>query len=1099
MIQRYLLFLALLTLATSQAGSQSIYTEFGKNRVQYHDDFENWWMYETENFITYWYGKARYVAQTVIQLAELDNDEIQNILEHRFNDKIEIIVYLDVTDLKQSNLGSEEIFASTSGQTKILGNKMFVYFDGNHQTLRERIRQGIAGVYLESMLYGSNLQEIVQNAVLLNLPDWYKEGLIAYLGEEWSPHVDSRMRDIFLSPKGKYRDFNRMARDYPALAGHSFWYFIGRSYGKSSISNLLYLTRINRNLQNAFLYVLGVEFDNVIEDWGYFFEQLYVEQPTTQNPADVGNILNVRNKRNLPLTSLALNPDGQSLVYATNNNGRVKLYLYDLNRDKSALLMKTGIRNVIQETDYNYPLVSWHPDGNILAVIFERKDVIYLSQYDLNAGVRITDPLTPEIDRVYSLDYWHADTLLLTASTDGFSDIYKYMPVTRQFERVTEDFFDDLDARVGVIAGRKGILFQSNRLSQNIEKRRLDTVLPVENFDIYFMYPEGDTWSLHNLTQTPYVNEKMPRFAGAQNVTFLTNETGIWNRKAIYNPLTLQAGDVFLTNYDRNVLGHTSTTSTSLIYEHVLIGNRHLLLANQPKPVDPDAIIEFEPVTEHDIEVPTAKEAENMDARDEVDPRYLFQSEFKQPPREEPAEVQEEETAEEAEIPQPEEEMPSVDFLASDEEREPVTYNPSRVIPYYPARAVAHRLKFKLDYVNTTMDNSLLFSTLDTYAGTKREYDNPPLGILLKANIKDLFEDYVVEGGMRFPTSFNGSEYFLFVDDKKKRIDKRYAVYRKTTIENGDAGIFGPDKNQFVIVIGQMRLSYPLDVYTSVRATGTIRNDRLIELATDATNIDIPIRDDQRFGLKLEYVYDNTVEIDINFRHGSRYKAWVEVVKKFDLNLWEKGEALTFNKGFMTVLGVDARHYQRLDKHSIFAARFMASTSFGSERNLYYLGGVENWLFSTFDNTIPVPPDKNFAYQTVAANMRGFKFNARNGSSVALINAELRIPFLRYLSKRKIKSSFLRNLQAVGFVDVGTAWHGSDPFSDENPLNTLTLTNPPTVSVDVKYFRNPIVAGYGVGMRTLLFGYFIKVDYGWGWETGHVNEPIIHFSMGTDF
>jgi hypothetical protein len=140
-----------------------------------------------------------------------------------------------------------------------------------------------------------------------------------------------------------------------------------------------------------------------------------------------------------------------------------------------------------------------------------------------------------------------------------------------------------------------------------------------------------------------------------------------------------------------------------------------------------------------------------------------------------------------------------------------------------------------------------------------------------------------------------------------------------------------------------------------------------------------------------------------------------------------------------------------------------------------------------------VPSDKNFAYQTIAANMRGFNYNARNGASVALINTELRVPFLRYFSKTKLRSSFLRNLQVVGFVDAGTAWHGTDPFSAENPLNTLTLVNPPTVKVDVTYYRNPIVVGYGFGVRTMILGYFLKLDYGWGWETRHMTIKITAF------
>ena len=135
MIYRSILFLVF-TIFSSILVSQSINTEFGKNRVQHHDDFNNWNRYETENFITYWYGKGRQIAEPVIQIAELNHDEIQNILEHRMNDKIEIIVYTDITDLKQSNIGTEELFASKAGTTTIVGSKMFVYFNGDHNNLK---------------------------------------------------------------------------------------------------------------------------------------------------------------------------------------------------------------------------------------------------------------------------------------------------------------------------------------------------------------------------------------------------------------------------------------------------------------------------------------------------------------------------------------------------------------------------------------------------------------------------------------------------------------------------------------------------------------------------------------------------------------------------------------------------------------------------------------------------------------------------------------------------------------------------------------------------------------------------------------------------
>ena len=259
--------------------AQTTQTQFGKNRVQYHQEFKEWSTYESRNFITYWYGEARFIGQSVVQMAEFDFNDIQGVLEHRMNDKIEIIVYKDLTDLKQSNIGSEEAFMNTGGQTKIVGNKMFVYFNGDHTHLRRQIREGIASVYLNAMLFGSNLQEIVQNAVMMNLPMWFKDGLIGYVGETWNTDLDNQLRDILLS--GEYKDFDEIAEVHPKLAGHALWYFISENYGVSTVSNLLYLTRINRSIDSGFLYVLGSTYRKTLESWELFFRQRYEEEVKT--------------------------------------------------------------------------------------------------------------------------------------------------------------------------------------------------------------------------------------------------------------------------------------------------------------------------------------------------------------------------------------------------------------------------------------------------------------------------------------------------------------------------------------------------------------------------------------------------------------------------------------------------------------------------------------------------------------------------------------------------------------------------------------------------------------------------------------------------
>lgn len=1147
------------------ASAQVANVEFGKNRIQYHLDYEEWSQYESQNFTTYWYGESRFIGQAVVQIAEYDFASIERILEHRMNDKIEIIVYTDLTDVKQSNIGNEEIFINVGGQTKIVGNKMFVYFNGDHNDLRRQIREGIASVYLNSMLFGSNLQEVVQNAVLLNLPLWFKDGLITFVGEEWNTTLDGQLRDLFTS--GAIKDFEDFSEKNPRLAGHSMWYFISQQFGRSTVANLIYLTRINRSVESGFLYVLGSSFTRTTESWQSYFTQRYKGEMRFTDSLAL-EPLPIKNRRNLPFTQARISPDGQRIAYATNEIGQVKVYLYELETGQKKLVLKTGSRNPFQDPDYNYPLLAWSPNNLDLAVLYETRDVPKLMLYNRGTGKKTTEDLSSQYQRVFSMDFLNSTDLVFSAAVRGFSDIFIYFTQNRQTQRITQDFWDDLDARAVKLGNTRGIIFASNRTDSLFVTERLDTILPIQPFDLFFYDLNSRGNELIRLTRTPYANEREPFGIDTAYFSYISDASGIANRYEGYLEdyihhydrivrlddgfeLTLHADSALTTkldsaamaridttwlepfwkkravtypvsNYDRNILTQHAAPSvgkllmTSLQNQQQKLFTTTLVRPEQgavelspslfrekernarerQKIQPPSPILEEKPVETPKPQpppptpVPTPTPAPDS-AKVDID-NYLFQSEFD------------------------DDELPSVLVVEEPAPAQPLKREAPRqttplglrvpqgnVTPFNPSRITPYRLKFRTDFVTTQLDNAPLFDGLNSFAGTPVDFGFLPPGILLKANFKDLLEDYELEGGIRIPTTFNGAEYFLVFKDKKKRIDKQYAVYRRALRFPGEAGFSTPiqprTENTTFLALSQWR--YPLDIFTSLRATATYRMDNTTRLATDTFSLQTPSLRENRLGLRLEYVFDNTYDMSINMKDGIRYKVFAEAVKRFDVELGDQ-PGLSFKDGFMGVVGLDARYYQRMLKHSVFALRLAGATSFGAERILYYIGGVDSWLFPRFDNNIPAPTTGNFAYQAVAPNLRGFQMNIRNGNSYLLTNAELRVALFRYFSKN-LTSNFLRNFQVVGFFDVGTAWQGKTPFTDENPLNTKIIPDPlppgTPIFVKVKYFRDPIVFGYGFGIRTLLFGYFVRVDYGWGIETREVQEPRLYFSLGTDF
>lgn len=1183
--------------------AQTSQVEFGKNRVQYHKDFDSWEQYESDNFITYWYGEGRVLGQSVVQMAEYDFGYIQKMLEHRMNEKVQLIVYRDVTDLKQSNIGSEEVFTLpgtqnlgrsasfiSATQTKFLGNKAFVYFNGDHTDLRRQVREAMASVYIEHMLYGSSVQEVVQNAVLLNLPPWFKSGLVAYLGEDWNTEKDDQLRQLLMG--GEYENFRELAAEYPQLAGHSFWHYVAENFGKPTVSNLLYLTRINRSVENGFLYVLGSNYDNILFNWGEFYRTRYAEELAGRAQPG-GTEIPIKNKRQLPITNLKISPDGTRIAYVLNEIGRYKVYLQNLQTGEREVVFKGGQRNLLQATDYNYPMLDFSPSNQELAVLYEYRDKLKLLRHDLNAGADVTEDFAVTIDRVFSMAYTDPGRMIISASARGFSDLYYYVPGQRQLQQITNDFWDDLDAVPVRIRGRNGVVFASNRTGLKLEPARLDTVLPIGDFDLFYYDLDGKPGELVRISETPFGDEKQAAPIDDMHFSFLSDVSGITNRyqahledyihhyeQTIYlsdgSEITLHADstmemldtalidsiNVFpiikeravveaVTNVNSNIEMQDASGKSPTAVELFTADASQLVrsftfdttLNVRVAPTNfrrrsYQAVGQAVPTFTNpgkargDGLIAPNKVNPNVPVKPETEEAFMFQTrfdDFVDPPTPEPEPepdnilLRNPQTTESTPAPagadstgtrpnltvvgQPRplsRSRPGSDFLRG--ERPVPELN--RTYKFLSGRVKPSRLTFRVNYVKTEADNDPLFAGLNNFSANPNGFTQQPLGILLKGNIIDLFEDYVIEGGVRVPTGFNGTEYFMTFQNRKNRLDRIASVYRRNRrLEEGFFDVLRPNAPRLVeenTLLAQYGVRYPLDVFRSLRATATVRRDRVQTLPTELAALQSKPDNQQRIGARLEYVFDNTLNLATNLRMGTRYKVFTDFYKSFNISLNGNGES-GFEPGFLGIAGFDARHYQRLDKRSILALRLAGSTNFGAQKILYYLGGADNSLINNFNSDIPTPQTGDFVFQDLANPLRGFDINIRNGGTYVLSNAEIRVPVFNYIF-HNLRSKLLRDFQLVSFFDVGTAWSGKDPFDEDNPVNITTYPDPNTpgagtvpITIRVRRFRDPIIYGYGFGARTTIFGYYLRVDYGWGVETSLRQPGKLHLSMGYDF
>jgi Tol biopolymer transport system component len=1062
--------------------------KFGKNRLQFNTFY--WKFYRFERFDVYSYEDGTELSLFVADYVEKEMERIERYFDYNFEKRLIFVTYNKMSDYRQSNIGQslvDEDNSNIGGVTRIIQNKIFVYFEGDHLKLQKEITQTISEALIQEMLYGNDFKDNFTNSTLIQIPEWYLKGLVSYATEAWNFDLENRVKDGILS--GRYEKFNQLSGPDAVIAGHSFWKYIADTYGASVIPNILYLTRINKSTNSGFLYVLGLPIKDLSYEWLGYYMNLYEPGENYGDLPAEGKVLKKAKKTRI-YNQVKISPDGNNIAFVTNELGQFRIYLYNNQTGKTKKILKKE-NKIDQITDFSYPVLAWHPSGKILAFITEEKGILRLNYYNLE-NKEFTQRILLLYEKVLDLSYSHDGLrFVISGVVNGQTDIYIHNIVSATNEQITNDLADDFNPRF--FNKSTEIVFSSNRNYDSLDPEKPEETenLPAGYNSVFsYDYTNGGK-ELKRINERNYFNYNSPSALSNNQFTYLSEESGIVNRYVAKYDSTISFIDTTthyryfsrsfpLTNYRRNIEEQDYIPSTKKYSELIFHDDRFNLYSGDLNIKDSgkneirntvfrDKFIQLK---QDEDSVKNIKKKTIL-IRDVVDNSFIsgddtFRLDFT-----------------------------SIDINNYIFEQEKLNLYNERFRENGFSMAMDTAIKtrkmyidyetsFYPDYMVNKLDFSFLNESYQAYTGGAVYY-NPGFNLLFKVGASDLFEDYRLVGGVRFATDFDSNEYLLSVENLKKRVDQQLVFHRQVFKTYTPYSYLKVFTHEFFY-----SLRYPLSQVSALKGTVSLRNDKTVYLSTDLQNLNE--KDEYRpwVGIKGEFIFDNTRTLGMNLYRGDRFKLFAEAYR--NLNGYKSG---------LYVLGADFRHYTKIHRTLILANRFATSTSFGGSPLIYYLGSVDNWLnffgkVPTFDLSVPIDRTKDYAYQTLGTNMRGFIQNVRNGNNFALVNSELRWPIFRYFANHPISSNFWNNFQAIGFFDIGTAWSGLHPWSRDNAYDKETYENGP-ITVIIDSNREPIVAGYGFGLRSQLLGYFVRADWAWGIENGIIQPRIFYLSLNLDF
>lgn len=1072
--------------------------DFGKNRVQY-QDFA-WRYLRYARFDCYYYQGGEDLAEYVGKKAALFVPEMERALEFNLENPIQFIVYKSHTDFKQSNIGiTGDESTNIGGSTRIVGNKVFVFYEGDHRLLDRQIRSGIAQIMIEEALYGGSIREMVRNSTLLHLPDWYTAGLTAYLSGGWDEHAENQTRDGVLA--GRYNNFNQLEGNEAEIAGLSIWNFIAEVYGEKVIPNIVYMTRMARNVESGFLYVLGLNLEQFTAEYLNFYKSTFQQAEEFRNEIELSEV-KFKQKKNRTYQQFKISPNGKYAAYASTELGQYRVYLLDMETKKTKQILKRD-HKIERVQDKTFPTLCWSPNSEALAFTSEYKGKLQLNFYFLSEREVSTREVF-QMDKILSMSYANDGKLMVLSGVyNGQTDLYRYYVVGNRQEKLTDDIYEDLSPRF--IANDRKIIFASNRPSDTLN---LVPARPPQRNDDIFILPLDNSGRLERITQTKEQNEALPAEYGPDKYTFISNKNGIINRFFAALDSSIASVDTTirytyftstsaLSNFNRNIKEYNVNLASDLFSITAFSGGKNRFYTGK--------LSEDQVVSLSEMKISTLKSIKQIDFDNPDSSRTVRDKKVSSSP------VDSERDAYRVLVPDtgqvqeidinnyefgdvaPRKTTPTAPSATT---KPPVTESrndstnqnqPTKsildavVVEEEKPQYRAYQINFATDQVLTQIDNTYNNQFYQLLTGP--DNINPGLSGFFKLAASDLFEDYKIMGGFRSSVNINSFDYLLTFQDLKKKSDHLYLAQRQNQLLVTETSLI-----KVITYSGFYERKYPFSEVAALKGSVRLRYDQATFLSTDQPNLMAPNFQQYQAGLKLEYVYDNTLRLGTNLLTGTRGKAWIEHYR-------EPG----VDQSQTQVVGFDVRHYEKLHRCMILATRLSGSTSWGNRRLIYYLGGVDRWIYLPgSDPATPFPNDDRFYYQALASPLRGALRNVRNGNSFAALNAEVRLPVARYFSKKPLKSAFLESFQVVGFSDVGTAWTGTSPYSDDNQFNN-TIINGNPISARIRSQREPIVAGYGFGLRGKVLGYFLRADWAWSLQDGLVTPREFYLSLSLDF
>ncbi len=1051
---------------------------FGRNKVTY-DDYD-WHYIETEHFTIYFDRESLPVAEFAAKEAERSLVLIEKDLKYTMKGRYPFVVYNSHNGFSVTNISPQEIPDGVGGFTEFAQGRIVIPYTGSYADFRHVIHHELAHeVTIELWTGGGLLGGMMAQTTSLP-PLWVVEGVAEYLSQGgWDIGADNFMRDATITGYAPPIEFIGGLFNYKG--GQSIFYMIEQTYGKEKVAEFISNFRSARSMDKALKSSIGIGAEELNDKWQLWLKrQFWNDINLYQDPEEVGKNLT---KPEEELVSFGYNlapsfsPQGDKIAYQTlSNQGTFNLHLISAIDGKDLGRLVEGERSSDFESMFLLrPGVTWSPDGKQIAFAAKSKNKNTLYTLDVRKK-KIKRRFKFDLDGLFE-PTWSPDgnRIAVVGLKNGWSDIYVVDLEDESLHRITNDPYDE--KQLDWSPDGEWIAISSDRPSTGLVfDGKKD--FPFGQYDIFVIRPDG---SEMRRVVSHEANEAHPSWGpDSQQLAFVSDRTGVGNMYIAHldsgtvHPVTnlLAGGQGVNWHYmdwsaDGKKIAFTSLHKAR--YDIFVMKNP---LSKQKQMEDLPLTrfakrlqgIEDKSFVELQRERLKLKKEEAEESEDESEGETIALNE-------EPADsavidrkiekwVSDQMTlaAEEAE-PEVLEEVDTPSEAAADSSGEDGESQEATLKEWDKEFKInKYRMKLKPEFFGAN-------AGFDTFYGVSS---------LVQLSLSDVLGDHRMTLLTSVNFSLKDSDFFLSYVNLKRQTNYAVQLFH-TRLFFFSGGTLLADRYYG----GALGIERPFNRFTRFEL-----GSRFINISRDRLNsFNNPF---VRGGFTGGTVRGQSgVQVDTR-RAVIAEAALVDDNAMYSLFGPVNGRRvrLSFEGGFAgmeySTVQLDYRKYIRVLNDYTFAFRVSGGTSYGPNRQVFFVGGVNNPVNPTF-STIAQVDDNRIFFSRFIWPLRGVELFELAGDSFVLANVAFRFPLVRQMVMGWPLPLFFQDVQGELFLDVGSAFDRGDFDPWESRAGGFELR-------DLK-------AGYGLGVRVNMGIFLFRYDLAWPTDFAESFHPKQYFSI----